>query len=217
MTSKDSERIIPKIILILGSYDPETKTLLYRVKEYICISFTEDIYPLLLEEVEMYRCTDDHLVLVERIDNMCTVHIYKTPLGLKDIYSFECEDYTSTLENILLERYDIEVKEKVPVLEKLNILARISELTFIIRDKELTRGGEYVELTFLLDQGLDPRDVYFLVNRSIGFSSMLKELLDCYNFNFRVYSNVEELLEEVHRIIYYRVIKGREEYSSSLT
>jgi len=48
----------------------------------------------------------------------------------------------------------------------------------------------------------------FLWNRNAELSSMVKELLDAFYFNFRAYGSEDELLDKVHRLIYYRVIEN---------
>jgi hypothetical protein len=87
------------------------------------------------------------------------------------------------------------------------VLATISALVFVIRHRELTRGGEYIELAFLLGNGLDPRIVYMLVNSDVEISAMLKELIDFTEINFRVYKNQEDLLETIGKILYYKIFK----------
>ena len=46
-----------------------------------------------------------------------------------------------------------------------------------------------------------------LVKSDVKISAMLKELIDLTEINFRVYENDEELLDEIRRILYYKVIK----------
>ena len=88
-------------------------------------------------------------------------------------------------------------------------MARFAELVLLLRHEELTRGGEYIGLMFLLDRGLEPRKLFFIWNKNIPLSTMLKEALNNYNFNFRYYEDEEDLLEEVSRIIYYNMISRK--------
>lgn len=63
----------------------------------------------------------------------------------------------------------------------------------VVRHRELTRCGEYIELVFLLTQGVEPRRVVFLWNVGVPISTMLRELLDLYDFSLRTYGNEREL------------------------
>lgn len=118
------------------------------------------------------------------------------------------EELEKALRKKLRERYEVDVKVRLPILRKLQEFAKHSKLILIIRDKQLTRGGEYIEFAFLLLEEVDPSKIVFLWNRNVELSSMVKELLDAFYFNFRAYGSEDELLDEVHRLIYYRVIEN---------
>jgi hypothetical protein len=91
---------------------------------------------------------------------------------------------------------------KLPILEKLKQLADASTLTLLIRHKALTRGGEYIELTFLLGSSRpQPAKVFFLSKRGLDISGMVWELLDYHGVNFRPYKNEDELVTESIRLI----------------
>jgi len=90
------------------------------------------------------------------------------------------------------------------------MLAYATSLIFVIRHLELTRGGEYIELTFLLGKGLNPRKVYMLINKNIEISTMLKELIDNTKINLRTYKDKTELLDTIRRITYYEVLKNED-------
>lgn len=194
------------IILLLGSYDEETKRVLERIKEEIAKISTyygESIFTLLLENVEIYK-TDTDWICVEKFDGKVTFIIFeRDSIEAKDVTDFEAkseEDIVKMVKNLGYKSF-----VKIPVLEKLRVLATISSLVFVIRHKELTRCGEYIELVFLLGKGLDPRMVYILVNSEVEISAMLKELIDYTKINFRAYKNEEDLLETVRRILYYEI------------
>ncbi len=70
----------------------------------------------------------------------------------------------------------------------------------MVRDQELTRGGEYIELGVLLSMGLDPSKVYFFKKEGIDLSEMTWELLDQYKINMRPYKDPEFLSREAVRI-----------------
>jgi len=197
------------IVLLLGSYDKETKEILDKIKEEIAEMSTyydELIFTLLLEDVEIYRTEEDD-ICVEKFNGKATFIIFhKNSLKVKDVLDFDAKDEEDII-NILKDRLGYKSPIKVPILEKLRILATVSSLIFVIRHKELTRCGEYIELAFLLGRGLAPHTVYMLVNKEIEVSAMLKELIDYAEIHFRVYENEDDLIETVRRIVYYKVIE----------
>jgi hypothetical protein len=164
------------LILLLGSYDTKTKEVLNRVKREIAKYSTylpEHIVPLLLEDVELYRCwrPPETEIIVERFDSRATVMLLEHGV-LTDVWDIDAE----TLEDIDLElrRMGYECV-RLPVMVKLQLLANVSFLVFLLRHMELTRGGEYIELAFLLGKRLDPCKVYFLLRQGIEVSTMVDE------------------------------------------
>ncbi|MCP8316663.1 MAG: hypothetical protein H3Z52_10580 [archaeon] len=107
------------------------------------------------------------------------------------------------------DNYDIERFLEQPVLRKLQIIYDASLCTFLLRHKEETRGGEYIELAYLVITSKKSEKVWFLKKEGILISTMVKELLDEWKINMRTYSNVEELIEEATRIVRYRLIEAR--------
>jgi hypothetical protein len=90
---------------------------------------------------------------------------------------------------------------KLPIIEKLRQLADASTLTLLIRHKELTRGGEYIELAFLLGSKSQPPKTVFLSKTNVEISEMVWELLDYHGVNFRQYKNEHYLATESIRLI----------------
>ena len=196
-----------KLILLLGSYDEETKNLLNIIKDEISkIStfFTEiNVLTLLLEDVELYIANTNQII-IEKYDEKATFILIS---GFEII---SIEDYSIKSEediNNIIKKLGFKSFIKVPILEKLKMLAYATSLIFVIRHLELTRGGEYIELTFLLGKGLNPRKVYMLINKNIEISTMLKELIDNTKINLRTYKDKTELLDTIRRITYYEVLK----------
>jgi len=194
------------IILLLGSYDKETKDILNRIREEIAkisVYHGETIFTLLLENVEIYE-TDTGWVCVETINDKKMFILFKgDSIEVKDVV--EVDDEKDDFE--ILKQLGYKSFVRIPVLEKLRILATISSLVLIVRHKELTRGGEYIELVFLLGRGLNPRIVYLFVKSDVKISTMLKELIDFTEINFRIYESDDELIESIRRILYYKVLK----------
>ncbi len=145
------------IILLLGSYDKETKKILDVIKEQIAKISTyygENIFTLLLENVEIYK-TDNDWICVEKFDEKATFIIFEQDsINVKDVIDFDAKNEEDIVK--ILKKLGYKSFIRIPVLEKHQVLATISSLVFVIRHKELTRGGEYIELAFLLGKGLRP-------------------------------------------------------------
>ena len=132
----------PKLIILLGSYDVKTLNLMKHVKESILEKFgDEDIYCILLEDVDVYL-TDKVEVLTERWAGKITLWVFRgtTLVDLVDVKVGE------TIENFLRANYQTTIVRKVPIFEKLRLLATVGWLLLVLRHQELTRGGEWVEL-----------------------------------------------------------------------
>jgi hypothetical protein len=200
MLSQNRVLLIP----LLGSYDRETKSILNIVKEEIAkysTSFTEYIMPLLLEDVEIYYSTTAEIV-VEKFNDRATAMIFEND-QLKDIRDFDARTLDDVEKELKRLGYSC---SRLPVMGKLLSLAQNSFLVFLIRHKELTRGGEYIELCFLLlKEGLSPSKVYIFIKNDIEISAMLEELIDATKINLRPYRDEEHLAETVRRVIYYEI------------
>jgi len=198
------------LILLLGSYDPETKKVLNTVKEEVAkysTSFTEYIIPLLLEDVELYRCTTAEKyadIVVEKLNGRATAMIFEGG-QLKDVRDFDARTFDDVEKELKKLGYSC---SRLPVMEKLWQLATSSFLVFVIRHKELTRGGEYIELCLLLlSRGLSPSKAYIFIKSGVEISAMLEELIDATKINLRVYRDEEHLAEMVRRVIYYELAR----------
>jgi len=206
-------------IILLGSYDPDTKSLLYEIKEYIAKSFQEEIYPIILEDIEIYRTIKPPYIVM--LDKQGSSAYIIDGLVIKDMIHLGCncetidEKCLVMLNSILEERYGITLKERLPVLEKLYSLVWVSKLIFVLRDKQYTRCGEYIELIFLLERLPRERssDIIFLWNKDVELSSMIQEALEEYKFGFRTYSSKQALFDEIHRLVYHRIIKSLRTYT----
>jgi len=75
----------------------------------------------------------------------------------------------------------------------------------VLRHQELTRGGEWVELTYIAQDCA--KKMYLLKKEGIPLSTMVKEILDAYGVNLRAYNDEKELIEEIERIIRYKLIR----------
>ena len=192
----------------MGSYDPDTKKLLYEIRNFIAKSFVEDVYALILEELEVYKGEENYFFMVEkgREPMLYAFRLY----GLFDVRPLKItnpNELDNIVRNIVNKNYNTDITGRLPIIEKLEALAKSSELVLVIRDKQYSRCGEYIELTFLLEKGVDPRNVVFIVNKDIELSTMVKELLDYYWFVLRIYSSKDDLMDLIYRLVYYGVLR----------
>ena len=202
------------IVLILGSYDERTLPVLERVREEIAklTTLRADVYilPVILGFMEIYRDdAADLTLLVERTaDRRLLILVLDETRGVvRDAIQLELPEGMN-LDDFMYEfirRRWPEAKSpyRLPVMEKLEALASHRCLVFVIRHNELTRGGEYIELGFLTGAGLPSRNVYFIHREGIRISEMVYELMDYLGVNLRTYSELEDLLREIRRIIHY--------------
>jgi len=207
-------RILP--ILILGSYDPETKPVLEAVREELSklTTVVEDIYvlPLLLEQVEIFLIEAEERLffLVEEGHREAEISVIDRSGVIRDRIRLELP-VEKKLESVVLDvAKDIAPRLKgfikLPVMEKLAALAGPKEcLLLLIRHVELTRGGEYIELAFLTGRYVDPGNIYFICREGVPLSEMAHDLIELFRLNFRTYREVSELVQLVRRIVNYRI------------
>lgn len=196
-------------ILLLGSYDSETRRILYKVKDEINkLSTYYDEYlliPLLLENVEVYRVVKEDrvgLAILERYaENLWSLMIAIE--GKIEVYDDVEGGSLEEVEEVIEKTYGLRWT-RLQLLEKFRYLANVvagSGLIIVIRHVELARCGELIELTFLLREGVPVDVIRVLVNEEINVSSMLLELLRMYRIYWERYGDEEELLRITRSII----------------
>lgn len=190
------------IVLLLGSYDPETKSILEDIKEEIAKSFTRNVFAFMLKNLDIYDA-EKIQVLTETFDiNKITLFIFQEG-SLSDVYDIDLNnDPYETVYNFLKEKYNINKIDKLPVFYKLNRLMQFTKTIFLIRHKEETRGGEYIELMHALFQRQSEK-VWFFKKEGIHLSEMLMEYLDKFKINIRPYQNISDLKTGILRILGY--------------
>jgi hypothetical protein len=195
------------LILLLGSYNDETFKLLKRLREFVLETFGgNEIYCIMLEGVDVYL-SDRVQVLAEKwSEDKVTLFVFTEGMITDNVEEINLiDEAVKIVENFLRIKYQATFIRKVPIIEKLGMLANACRLIFVPRHRELTRGGELVELTYLSPYCGDR--MYFLKKKKgIGLSAMVKEILDAFNVNLRTYNDEMELFDEVERIIRYRLL-----------
>lgn len=203
------------IVLLLGSYDPETESLLVRLKEEVSHSLMnqdDTILIFVLENLEIYSFaistqsdTEKITVVAETYDQnkRLSIFIMKED-GIMDAYDLPLagKKIDDAVVKSISGRYNIESFCKLEILEKLTQLAVASSVVFLLRDRELTRGGEYIELVYLLGgDKLRPSKIYFLKNDRIPLSEMIVDFLSKYGIKQVPYNDINKLILDVTVII----------------
>jgi hypothetical protein len=198
----------PRIILLLGSYDSHTKSILVELKDALEEAFVthpEQVSAVLLDETEIYAFGMDGrplFILAETYEGGVTLSVLDTlqMIDSKDFQGKSKPQVDETVAQYLADNYRGSSYRKLSLLEKLDELARQSALVFLVRDQELTRGGEYIELGFLLIRRLVPSKVQFFKREGITLSEMAWEILDLYKIGKHPYQDKEFLFREAIRI-----------------
>lgn len=142
-------------ILLLGSFDPQTKAQLENIKEEIVKTFSgENVYALLLDGTEVYFSDAAEVLSELHTEDTVTLFTFQDNqlVDMNDL-KLEEEDIDKTVYNYLKNKYQITKFNKLPIFDKLDVLMRNAKVIFLLRDKEETRGGEYLELMHALFRG----------------------------------------------------------------
>lgn len=193
-----------KFILILGSYDPETKTKLDLLKGKIVEKYVgKNVYPFLLDSIDVYSA-DSKYFLVEKHEDKISVFIFDGA-ELDDVIERKIgESLEETVRLIINEKTGLQRIERRNILEEYDRLMDFSKIILLIRQKEETRGGEYLELIYALNK-TDPSKIWFFHNRDIELSGMLMEFLDRFEVKMRVYTD-ETYAAVVLRVLDYKLV-----------
>lgn len=193
------------VLLLLGSYDLQTKSYLENVKEELVKAFSgENVYAFLLDRVEIY-CAEQVQVLAEIIDKRKVTLFVFQENTLTEVYDVNLRvNLDKTVYSFLEEKYGVLKVNKLSVFDKFDLLMRLAKVIFLIRDKEETRGGEYVELMHALFRGHFAK-LWFFKREGIQLSAMLMEYLDKFKVNMRPYSNSQDLQTQIIRLLKYEL------------
>ena len=152
-------------IFLMGSYDIETKKLLDEIQDSLANMFViEGHYALIMESLDVYLVSDGHLVICEKGGKEITIYTFENIDGvnkplLLDIDTIDpAADIDYSIISSLITKNIIEPTstiEKMPLTGNgglFSSLIQISDLFITLRLKEETRGGEYIELCWILDK-----------------------------------------------------------------
>ena len=207
MTNSSEKRLNPPAtILLLGSFDPQTKPILANAKEEIVKTFSgENVFALMLDTLEIYTADDMEVLTELSAEKTITLFIFQNSqlIDMVDVKQKD-QDADKTVYDYLKENYTIKKIDKLPIFNKLDILMRDATAIFLLRHKEETRGGEYLELMHALFRG-HANKVWFLKRNGIALSAMLMEYLDKYGVKMRIYSEEKDLNDALTRILKYQL------------
>ena len=109
-----------------------------------------------------------------------------------------------TIYNYLKQNYGVRKVDKLSIFNKLDVLLKGAEAIFLLRYKEETRGGEYLELMHALFRGHAGK-IWFFYREGVMLSAMLMEYLDKYGIKMRTYITEQELNDALIRILKYQL------------
>lgn len=209
-------------VLILGSYDSETKQLLYSLRDYLTSRFVElGHYFIIMETMTLFRVEDGREVLTEEDGaNNVTLYIFpsRTQAGEVEAEMIDTVKLDGGLEETVskyiteLDRLPPQTRihvEKAPITGLtglFNFLVEICAFYNVIRLKEETRGGEYLELCQILRMK-DSRmvrqesDVNYFNKVGNVHSTMLNLLLDSKEIMLRDFNDKDDLCQQIEELV----------------
>ena len=194
-------------ILLLGSYDDSTKQILYDLRKLLNENFQRyACTTILLENLDVHVARavgmHDFSMFIEKHEQRITVTIMKSKTTPIEILTFSDEvDFETNIGNSST-NIDFKQFRKVTELEKISILSDWADLIYTTKDLELTRGGELVELTYLLHNriwksNVDPLKHEFFYKKDVKISTMVKEIISNNKIAPQEYASYQELEEKI--------------------
>lgn len=184
-------------ILLLGSYDKETKPILRNLRKALNERFSRYICTtVLLENIDIHKSltegVDIHLFL-EKEDSQITMTILRNGNQIIERLDIDESEFSSTIgkDSKLI---DYTQFRKLNELEKVMLLNDWADVVYLIKHNELTRGGELVELTYILFTNPSKKNINSLkynifFQSDIMISTMLKEIVGIFKIDTISYTN----------------------------
>lgn len=203
------------MVLILGSFDKETKPALLALKSVLARGLMSEEWAalvVLLDDVEIYKLdvpdsAVSRFVISEAVDSGLSLFLI-SDRKFEDAVDIGTpgEETDAVVARFVRERFDGTVL-KLGILDKVGVLAQIMEVAYLVRHVELTRGGEYIELAFLI--GLERTShgkIWFMKREGFDLSQMAWEILDKFGVHMRSYRDTDGLCAEALRIARYQSV-----------
>lgn len=198
------------IVLILGSYDKRTHAILQMTRNNLSESLMhikKNTLILLLNSVEMFyfETLDKRkiVLITEILEDRLTFYLVNETeiIDIDQQVIKQGNDVKEIVYNYIEMRYPNANIFEYPIFDKLDVIASMATIIFFIRHKELTRGGEYIELAHLLNT-TDPSKMYFLKKEGFDLSTMTLEILEKKGVHSRTYRKESHLVDHTKRIFY---------------
>ena len=159
----------------------------------------------MLDTLEIYTADDMEILTELSGEKTITLFIFQNS-QLIDMNDMKLKEggVDKTVYDYLKEKYPIKKVDKLPIFNKLDVLMRDATAIFLLRHKEETRGGEYLELMHALFRGHAGK-IWFLKKNEIELSAMLMEYLDKYEVKMRTYHGERDLENTVMRTLKYQL------------
>lgn len=133
----------PLVVVLLGSYDDDTKEILYMLKDGIAREYAggeNEVYAFLLERLSVYEL-DKGVLFLERMGaDLYTAYLFSMEGMMIDV-----SDVRGSEDEALFwveGRYGVRVERRMRELDKLKRLADYPlSLIFLVREKELTAAS----------------------------------------------------------------------------
>lgn len=203
----------PRFILLLGSYDPDTEKVLGGLKSNLSAEFdAEDVYVFILGNMRLYDASsgpeDNYQLLAELVEQEVVLFVI-TRGSITDVSEIPLEGTMSqSVRKWMESKYSISRFSELPILKRLETVYSIAHCTLIVREREETRGGEYIELGYLLGK-MGDRHMHFLGKSGVPVSTMVKELLIAASITDSIYKDEAELSAESVRAARHAFSKSR--------
>jgi hypothetical protein len=201
------------VFLLLGSYDEATLQILKNTKEQVSQRLMNEADPvliLMLDTVDIYSIeisesgnTRKITVIAEKYDNKVAIFTLNAAMisDAIDINLKSTSDIDKLVKDYFRKKYEVISFTKLAILPKLKVLASAASMVFLVRDREETRGGEYIELVFMLGSSLaSGAYTYLLKKEGIALSEMAWEILAEYGVSYRSYDRMNDLFVEITRL-----------------
>lgn len=191
-------------MLLLGSYDATTKKILRNVRNNLNESFTRySCYTILLENLDVFVSTTikepSYFILLEREEEEISCTILSSSTKIIETLMFKNQEAFNKYIGHEARIIDYGKFRKMSELSKIKMLDTWADLVYVIRDKEETRGGELVELTYLLHNRSeigDPGKYAIFYRKGISISTMLKEIIGMHRVATIDYVSEVELVDK---------------------
>ena len=191
------------LVLLLGSFDSKTRVVLADLRRRLVTEFRKEVlFVFVMDTLRMFYAGPYQILAEETKEDTYTLFIFLRG------ELFEVEDFEAkgTVEDLIVsyveEHLGDEPVTEPPIMDKLAALSLASKATMLVKDQELTRGGELVELSYLSIK-YSPDKIWFIARSNVPLSTMVKEVLTMLKIGFRTYSTEDELADEASRIVRY--------------